>query len=52
MRGEKKEGWINIYKVTVFTKHYGACIYSTKEEAYESRDGYNYIATTKIEWEE
>ena len=52
MVGEKKEGWINIYKgdLSTYSSNY---IYDTKEAA---ADGSNtdkcYITTIKIEWEE
>ena len=46
----KREGWINIYSEQEY-KHPGENIFSTKEEAIKYKD-INYIATTKIEWEE
>jgi hypothetical protein len=55
MVSEKKDGWINIYKVgSMFN---GGGIYSSKEEAIEKSDSSivsanTYITTIKIEWEE
>lgn len=49
---EKKEGWINLYKINS-TITPGAQAYNTKEEA-ESAAGNrsDYISTIKIKWEE
>ena len=51
---EKKEGWINIFKVAcadTYLKEYR--IYSSKEIAEsEGRKLNNYLSTIKIEWEE
>ena len=49
----KKEGWINIYKIPDTNKLEASIIFDTKKEA-ESyhKDNPNYVATTKIEWEE
>ena len=48
---EKHEGWINIYKNG--NDFRGEYIYpSEKEASNEGKRLYNYIATTKIEWEE
>ena len=48
---EKHEGWINIYKNGKDFR--GEYIYpSEKEASNEGKRLYNYIATTKIEWEE
>lgn len=50
---EKKEGWINIYKINS-TICPGPQAYNTKEEA-ESAIGsglVDYISTIKIQWEE
>ena len=53
MKGEKHEGWINIYKDINFEEHrVGHYIHDTKEKALEGRDITNYITTIKIEWEE
>lgn len=53
---EKKEGWINIYKIKSTINPCispGLQVYNTKEEA-EAAKGRNidYISTVKIEWEE
>lgn len=53
MVGEKKEGWINLYKA--MTERCIGCVYSTKEEAMYKivKDGgVAYIDTVKVEWEE
>lgn len=53
MVGEKKEGWINIYKG--MTERYIGCVYSTKKEAISKiiKDGDTIcIDTVKVEWEE
>lgn len=53
MVGEKKEGWINLYKG--ITERYIGCVYSTKKEAIYKiiKDGNAiYIDTVKVEWEE
>ena len=50
---EKKEGWVNVYKMPDTDQLEASCIFSTKEEAeFYRRDNPNYVATTKIEWEE
>ena len=46
---EKKEGWVNVYKVDGLCNVGG--LYSSKEEAEKQRDE-DYIATVKINWEE
>ena len=43
MSTEKKEGWVNVYKDS---------IYDTKDEALMGRSGNGYIDTIKVEWEE
>ena len=43
MLPEKKEGWVNVYKDSV---------YDTKSEALICRSGNGYIDTIKVEWEE
>ena len=48
---EKREGWVNVYKIPDTDGFEASIIFRTKEEAYLYR-GANYIATTKIEWEE
>ena len=47
---EKKEGWINIYKVEN-DMYKGSYIWSTEEDAKENACS-GAIATVKIEWEE
>ena len=49
---EKKEGWINLYKINSSISP-GPLTYNTKKEA-ESATGNrpDYISTIKIEWEE
>lgn len=50
---EKKEGWVNVYKIADTDQLEASCIFSTKEEAeFHSVDNLNYVATTKITWEE
>ena len=50
---EKKDGWVNIYKMPDTDQLEASCIFSTKEEAEFYRgDNPKYVATTKIEWEE
>ena len=52
MLPEKKEMWMNIYKIA---KGYisGSFLYDTKEEAKDAVKGSeNYITTTKIYWKE
>lgn len=47
------EGWVNIYKMPDTDGFEASCIFKTKEDAEFYRgDNPNYIATTKIEWEE
>mgnify|MGYP007016818861 CR=1 FL=1 len=50
---EKKEGWINIYKINSIICP-GPQAYNTKEEAESARGGslMNYVSTIKIQWEE
>lgn len=50
---EKKEGWINLYKINSITS-LGPRAYSTKEEAKSmvADNSVNYISTIKIKWEE
>ena len=43
MLPEKKEGWVNVYKDSV---------YDTKDEALIGRSGRGYIDTIKVSWEE
>ena len=49
--GEKHEGWINIYS-DESCSHYSGDIFDSKDEALAVAEGYNYVATIKIEWEE
>ena len=50
---EKKDGWVNIYKMPDTDQLEASCIFSTKEKAeFYSVDNTNYVATTRIEWEE
>ena len=50
---EKKSGWLNVYKIADTDQLEASCIFSTKEEAEFYRgENPNYVATTKIEWEE
>ena len=49
---EKKEGWINLYKINSIISP-GPRVYDTKEEAESAAgDKSYYISTIKIEWEE
>ena len=50
---EKKEGWINLYRTETSSQYVTSNLYNSKEKAIETgRTSENYIATTKIEWEE
>ena len=52
---EKKEGWVNVYKIADTDQLEASCIFRTKEEAEFYRGDEpkpNYVATTRIEWEE
>lgn len=49
--GEKKEGFVNVYIIPDTDLREVSCIFDTKEDA-EFYRGANYVATTKIEWEE
>ena len=50
---EKKEGWINLYKTETSSQYVTSNPYDSEEKAIEiGRNSENYIATTKIEWEE
>lgn len=49
---EKKEGWVNIYKVGN-DMYKGSYIWSTEEDAKKEGNKWDdYVTTTKIEWEE
>ena len=49
--GEKHEGWINVYR-DESCSHYAGDIFNSKDEALAIAEGYNYVSTIKIEWEE
>lgn len=50
---EKKEGWINLYKTETSSQYVTSNPYDSEEKAIEiGRTSENYIATTKIKWEE
>lgn len=52
---KKGEGWVNIYRIADTDELEASCIFSTKEEAefYRGEEPKpNYVATTRIEWEE
>lgn len=49
---EKKEGWVNIYKLNEHYMRAGDLVFQTKEEAMKSISSEDYVATTHIEWEE
>lgn len=50
---EKKEGWINLYRTKTSNQYVTSNPYDSEEKAIEiGRNSENYIATTKIEWEE
>ena len=50
---EKKEGWINLYRTKTSIQYVTSNLYNSEEKAIEiGRTSENYIATTKIEWEE
>lgn len=49
------EGWVNVYKMPDTDGFEASCIFKTKEEAEFYRGDEpkpNYVATTRIEWEE
>ena len=47
------EGWVNIYKMPDTDELETSIIFDTKEEAeFYHKDNPNYVATTKITWEE
>lgn len=50
---EKKEGWINLYRINSITAP-GAQVYNTEEEAKSvmRNNSVDYISTIKIKWEE
>lgn len=47
----KKEGWVSVYK-TKLGYIYLSEVFGSKEEAEDMAEQYNYVTTTKIEWEE
>lgn len=49
--GEKHEGWVNVYR-DESCSHYAGDIFNSKDEALAIAEGYNYVSTIKIEWEE
>ena len=50
---EKKEGWINLYRTETSSQYVTSNLYNSEEKAIEiGRTSENYIATTKIDWEE
>lgn len=50
---EKKEGWINLYRTKTSSQYVTSNPYDSEEKAIEiGMTSENYIATTKIEWEE
>ena len=50
---EKREGWVNIYKIPDTDELETSIIFNTKEEAeFYSVDNPNYVTTTKITWED
>ena len=49
----KREGWINLYRTETSSQYVTSNLYNSEEKAIEiGRTSENYIATTKIEWEE
>ena len=50
---KKQEGWINLYRTETSSQYVTSNLYNSEEKAIEiGRTSENYIATTKIEWEE
>lgn len=50
---EKHEGWVNLYRTKTSSQYVTSNLYNSEEKAIEiGRTSENYIATTKIEWEE
>lgn len=47
---KEKEGWQNIYKDA--DGYYAGRIFYSKEEALAKKASFNYVATTKVTWEE
>ena len=48
---EKHEGWVNVYNGGADYRHTGD-VFSSKERALMVAEGYDCVATVKIEWEE
>ena len=48
----KREGWVNIYKIGIKDICQCGNIFETEKDALNFKDDKDYIATTKIEWEE
>ena len=50
---EKHEGWVHLYRTETSSQYVTSNLYNSEEKAIEiGRTSENYIATTKIEWEE
>ena len=53
MLPEKKEGWVNMYKMKESTFGYITAYFDTEEKAKEDKEQLTgYVATVKINWEE
>lgn len=53
MLPEKKEGWVNVYKMKESTFGYITAYFDTEEKAKEDKEQLTgYVATVKINWEE
>lgn len=48
----KREGWVNIYKLGIKITRQCGNIFGTEKEALNFKGDENYITTIKIEWEE
>ena len=48
----KREGWVNVYKIGIKDIYQCGNIFETEKDALNLKDDKDYIATTKIEWEE
>lgn len=51
MAPNKKEGWINLYRSSIYAAGTSS-VYKTEEEALKGHSERGYILTKKIEWEE
>ena len=49
---EKKEGWVNIYRLNEHYAHAGNLVFKTKEEAVKSISSESYVDTAQVTWEE